>query len=275
VLQRDDRLQWRDRHLGLIPVVERSTEVRQSIELLAELMASSCDIATIAELAGTAPIAHTTAVSIPASISAAPVRVAVAAGPAFSFTYPDNLEALAAAGAELVPFDPCSDTALPQGCGGLLAGGGFPEVYAEQLSANAPLLADVRRQVTGGLTTWAECGGLLWLCDELDGRPMAGAVRARAQMTTRLTLGYRIATTTTKTPLGPAGTAVRGHEFHYSTTDPAGPLFELTGRHGTGSGGFGNERLVASYLHTHLGARPDLATHFVSQCSALCMPYMD
>jgi cobyrinic acid a,c-diamide synthase len=203
------------------------------------------------------------------------VRIAVAAGPAFSFTYPDNLEALASAGAELVPFDPCRDPGLPSACAGLIAGGGFPETFAEALSANLPMLADVRERVGRGLVTWAECGGLLWLCDDLDGRAMAGAVAARATMTPRLTLGYRVATTTVATPLGPAGTQLRGHEFHYSAIEPSGELFTFTGRHGRSAGGFGGPRLVASYLHAHLAARPDVAQAFVQSCSALCLPYLD
>ena len=77
------------------------------------------------------------------------------------------------------------------------------------------------------------------------------------------------------TPLGPAGTELRGHEFHYSAVEPAGDLFAFTGRHGRSAGGFGGPRLVASYLHTHLAARPDVAQAFVRSCSALCLPYLD
>lgn len=273
VLMRDDRLAWRDRHLGLIPVAERGAEVAASIELLAGLITLRCDLRAIASLAASAPSPETIDPPLASAVADAPVRIALASGPAFSFTYPDNLEALHAAGAELVPFDPCVDTALPADVCGLVAGGGFPEVYAPELSANTPLLADVRDRVAAGLVTWAECGGLLWLCDDLDGSPMAGVVHARSRMTQRLSLGYRTATTHTVTPLGPTGATLRGHEFHYSTTDPAGDLFTLTGRHGTGTGGFGNGRMVASYLHTHLGARPDLAEAFVSTCSALRLPY--
>ena len=211
--------------------------------------------------------------ALPAAVDGTNARIAVADGPAFSFTYPDNLEALEAAGAELVSFDPRVDDALPDGIDGLVAGGGFPEVYAAELSANAPMLADVRRRVGAGLVTWAECGGLLWLSDDLDGSPMAGVVRARSSMTPRLTLGYRTATTTMDTPIGPAGTMLRGHEFHYSVTDPPGDAFELSGRHGSGVGGFGQRHLIASYVHAHLGARPDLAEAFVSACSTLRLPY--
>lgn len=273
VLMRDDRLVWRDRHLGLIPVAERGDDVAASLDVLAEMIAASCDLRAIARLAATAPPRQAAELVMPSPVAGQPLRIAVAAGPAFSFTYPDNLEALAAAGAELIPFDPCVDAALPVGVQGLVAGGGFPEVYAAELSANTPLLADVRQLVTNGLVTWAECGGLLWLCDRLDGLAMAGVVHARSTMTQRLTLGYRTATSSTATPLGPAGLVLRGHEFHYSTTDPDGDLFTLVGRHGAGSGGFGNDRLIASYLHTHLGARPDVAEAFVHTCAALRLPY--
>jgi cobyrinic acid a,c-diamide synthase len=273
VMMRDDRLLWRDRHLGLIPVAEHGDDVASSIDLLAELIAARCDLSAIARLATSAPPRRAGELAMAAPVAGGPVRVAVASGPAFSFMYPDNLEALTAAGAELVPFDPCLDSALPAGVLGLVAGGGFPEVYAAQLSANTALLDDVRQRVANGLVTWAECGGLLWLCDQLDGMAMAGAVRASAAMTQRLTLGYRTATSTAATPLGPAGLVLRGHEFHYSATDPDGDLFTLVGRHGTGSGGFGSDRMLASYLHTHLGARPDIAESFVGACAALRVPY--
>lgn len=274
VLMRDDRLVWRDRHLGLVPVAERSDEVTDSIDLLAALIAERCDLGAITRLADTAETLTVAAPDTVATTSAPPrTRLAIAAGRAFSFTYPDNLEALEAAGAELVPFDPLTDSTLPDRIDGLVAGGGFPEVFAEELSANTPLLADVRRRVDDGLITWAECGGLLWLCAHLDGHAMAGVIPASATMSDRLTLGYRTATSTVDTPLGPAGTVLRGHEFHYSMTDPAGELFDLVGRHGTGTGGFGGRHLVASYLHLHLGARWDVAQEFVRACCALRLPY--
>lgn len=273
VLTRDDRLVWRDRHLGLVPVAERGAEVASPVELLGQLITQRCDLAAIVALAASAPATSTTLPVLPSPTGGAPVRVALAAGPAFSFTYPDNLEALQAAGAELVPFDPCRAPCLPSGVVGLVAGGGFPEVFAPELSANTTLLTDVRERIADGLVTWAECGGLLWLCSELDGNPMAGVVNARSTMTERLTLGYRTAATTVPTPLGPVGTVVRGHEFHYSATDPPGDLLDLVGRHGTGTGGFGGQRLFASYLHTHLGARPDIAQSFLTTCSTLRLPY--
>ena len=295
-LHRDDRLVWRDRHLGLVPVVERSSSVAGALDVLAATIGQRLDLRALSALAGTAPPltpqltadvrvssassagswAPTGGVPVPPSpAGAAAVRIAVAAGAAFSFTYPDNLEALEAAGAELVPFDPLRDEVLPEALSGLVVGGGFPEVYAEQLAANPRLLADVRRRIDAGLVTWAECGGLLWLARRLDGHPMAGVVAADGSMTSRLTLGYRTASVQRDTPLGPAGTTVRGHEFHYSTTEPAGDALHLVGRHGEGAAGFAGSRLLASYLHVHLAGRQDLANSFVERCrSALPVPYL-
>ena len=264
MIGRDDRLRWRDRHLGLVPVAESGAALRGSIDRLGARVAEACDLEQIESIAAAAPRRVVDAPTLPEPVGS--VRIAIAAGRAFSFTYQDNLEMLEAAGAELVPFDPCVDRHLPPDCRGLIAGGGFPEVYAEQLSENTTLLDDLRSQVQAGLATWAECGGLLWLCRSLGGRDLAGAIDARATMTDRLTLGYRTAVTAAPSPLGAAGTTFRGHEFHYSTVAPAGRLLTLSGRHGTSTDGFGHARMLASYVHVHLGNRPDLARAFVGTC---------
>lgn len=277
-LRRDDRLVWRDRHLGLVPVIERTVEIAESLDILARTIGERVDLPMLHTIAAAAPtLRHVTAMTQPEQSEQRPrpVRVAVAAGAAFSFAYPDNLEAFRDAGAELVAFDPLQDDELPGDVGGLFIGGGFPEVYTDQLGANTRLLEQVRRRIDGGLVTWAECGGLLWLATRLDGRPMAGVVAAEATMTSKLTLGYRAATTRVDTPLGPAGTTVRGHEFHYSTTAPDGDALHLVGRHGEALGGFGAPRLLASYLHVHLAGRQHIAAHFVDACrTALPLPYV-
>ena len=265
-LHRDDALVWRDRHLGLVPVVEHVEAVRMSIDRLARHLAARCDLDAIAAVARAAPVR--TVDPLPTARPQGRPRLAVARGPAFSFTYPDNDERLVQAGAELVPFDPATDRALPAGCSGLVAGGGFPEVFAGELAANAPLLADVRARVRGGLVTWAECGGLLWLADSLDGHAMAGAVPTSAAMGDRLALGYRHARVRAANPIASAGAVLRGHEFHYSRTDPGGDALELRGRTGTAVEGFATSSLLATYLHLHLGADPAPAERFVAACTA-------
>jgi cobyrinic acid a,c-diamide synthase len=141
-------------------------------------------------------------------------------------------------------------------------------VFVEALAANRPLLDDVAHRVRTGLVVWAECGGLLWLARTLDGRALAGVVPADGHMSDRLTLGYRRATTRTDCPLGPAGTELRGHEFHYSTLDPPGDALAVTGRFGAGCAGFASGRLLASYLHLHPAAEPAWAERFVATAAS-------
>jgi cobyrinic acid a,c-diamide synthase len=271
-LRRSPDYGWRDRHLGLVPVVEQPDAVRRSVAALAAAVARDCDLDAVLALARSAPARAVP--EPPAARSQGRAVVAVAAGPAFSFTYQDNLERLAEAGAELVAFDPLVDERLPAGAAALYAGGGFPEVFAAGLAANRPLLDDVRAKVGAGLVTWAECGGLLWLSQSLDGHPLAGVLAAEGRMTDRLTLGYRRARARTASPLGAAGTELRGHEFHYSTLDPAGDALDWSGRAAAGPGGrpgvaagrcgFATPTLLASYVHVHLGAAPAPAERFVA-----------
>jgi len=187
----------------------------------------------------------------------APARVAIARGPAFSFHYQENLELLEAAGAELLPFDPLADEALPEGAGALVLAGGFPEVFGAELEANARLRAAV---AAFDRPILAECGGLLFLCRELDGHEMCGVLDARARMAGRLTLGYREATAATATPWLDAGEHVRGHEFHYSEVDGSGDrAWQLAARGRTRAEGFVKGAVQASYLHVHWAAYPHMA----------------
>jgi len=264
-LRRDDRLRWRDRHLGLIPVVEDEATVRHSLDTLAHVVEHDCDLDAIVDLARSSP--PTVVGDVPRARASGRARVAVVGGRGFSFTYPDNLERLTEAGAELVPVDPEADHRLPEGIDAIYVGGGFPEVYAATLAANRRLLDEVAGGCAAGLVTWAECGGLLWLARSIDGHAMAGAVDADGRMTDRLTLGYRRAITGADTPLAPAGTELRGHEFHYSVVDPPGDVLAWEGRRGTGRGGFASPTLLASYLHLHLGSHPEWAERFVASAT--------
>ena len=265
-LRRSPDYSWRDRHLGLVPVVEQPDAVCRSVAALAGAVARDCDLEAVLARARSAP-----AMTVDEPVAArhqGPAVVAVAGGPAFSFVYPDNLERLSEAGAELVTFDPLVAERLPEGAQGLYAGGGFPEVFAAGLASNRPLLDDVRQKVDDGLVTWAECGGLLWLARSLDGHALAGVLPAEGRMTDRLTLGYRRARVRTTSPLGPTGTDLRGHELHYSTVEPAGEALDWSGRAGAGRCGFATPSLLASYVHVHLGAAPALAEAMVATCAA-------
>ena len=269
-LRRDDRLTWRDRHLGLVPVAEEPTAVMSALDRLSAAVAERVDLEAVLQLARTAPDLHVEAPATARRVvpEGSRVPVAVAAGAAFTFTYQDTLDALAATGAEPVPFDPRTDERLPDGVAGLLAGGGFPEVHAADLAANTSLLRDVRERIEGGMPVWAECGGMLWLCRSLDGEPMAGVLPADARMTDRLSLGYRTAEAAVTSPVAAAGATLRGHEFHYSVVEPAGEALHLASRWHSRGDGFATPSLLATYLHVHPGGDPTPIERFTAACLA-------
>lgn len=259
---RNENLVWRDRHLGLIPVQEQDPALVREIERLGRILTESCDLDRLLEIAVRSPPKPVSDPSVPDFV--ANVRIGLATGTAFTFSYQDNIEALQAAGAEVITFDPVNDEGLPSDLDGLVVGGGFPEVYAESLSTNKAMLGSVRDALASGLPTWAECGGLLWLCQELDGRPLVGSVPASGMMTKKLTLGYREATVQVRNPLGERGHVLRGHEFHYSKVKPAGDALELQSRFSTRLEGFAGPNVLATYLHLHLGGNHRPASHFVT-----------
>jgi cobyrinic acid a,c-diamide synthase len=260
VLRRDDAISTPDRYLGLVPAAERRKEAGQSIEALGAVVSRSLNLDWVMRLASSAGSLSAEPWSPEApEVGRAPgARVAVAAGPSFSFLYEENVELMEGAGAEVIPFDPTSDEDLPDGTEALYLGGGFPETYADALSTNEPMKESVARFAGGGRPVVAECGGLLYLSRELDGRPMCGVLDASARMTGRLTLGYREARAALDSPLAEKDAAIRGHEFHYSAVEPGageGPAWDLAGR---GSEGFVSGGVHASYLHTHWAATPEL-----------------
>ena len=265
VLRRDDAISTPDRHLGLVPAAERRTEARRSLERLGAAVARSLDLEAVVRLArSTGPLdGRSWSPDVLEEERTQGVGVAVAAGPSFSFLYEENLELLRGAGAEIFALDPTTEENLPEGTDALYLGGGFPETYAESLSANGSLREGIRRFVTEGRPVVAECGGLLYLARELDGRPMCGVLDASARMTDRLTLGYREARAPADSPLAPRGAVVRGHEFHYSAVEPSfgeRPAWQLAGR---GPEGFSSGGVHASYLHTHWAATPGLPRRLV------------
>ena len=290
-LRRDERVTAPERHLGLVPALEHEQRTRAALAALADAAQLHVDLEGIVALARAAPGLDGAAWSPePAEPQAGAqrgdgaqradgaerTRIAIARGPAFSFHYRENLELLEAAGAQLAPFDPLTDSELPGGgdeIGALLLAGGFPEVFGPDLEANAPLRAAVAAFAASGRPVLAECGGLLFLCRELDGRQMCGVLPASARMTGRLRLGYREATAATTTPWIRAGEQVRGHEFHYSQVEPAdgapGAAWTLAARGRERPEGFAAGSVQASYLHVHWAAHPELAQRLVRAARAV------
>ena len=272
VLRRVPQVDTPSRHLGLVPVAERQAAAVEAVAAMAAQVAEGCDLDALAGLARSAGAlsgaAWDAAEAVSSPVAGAAPVVAVAGGPAFTFSYAEHSELLAAAGADVVVFDPLRDEELPVGTAGLVIGGGFPEVYAAELSANAPLRKAVAELAASGAPVAAECAGLLYLCRELDGLPMCGVLDAGARMTERLTLGYRDAVAVGDSVLAAAGTRMRGHEFHRTVVEPgsgAEPAWGVRGPRPRVEG-FVERGVHASYLHTHWASEPGVARRFVERC---------
>lgn len=256
---------WRSRHLGLVPVVEDRVSLETSIKHLRDQVGALLDISAIIEISKSAPPLQ---IEYPDDFySPRRTKIAVARGKAFSFLYPENITALEKAGAEIEFFDPLSDAALPTGINGLYIGGGFPEIFADRLASNSELNYHVKKAVSDGLPTWAECGGLMWLSNQVDKAEMVGAIQTEISMTSKLTLGYARAQASADNCLSRADETIYGHEFHYSSSRPTGDGLALLTREGSKQSGFTTPTLFASYLHVHLGTQQHLADRFVSQCT--------
>jgi cobyrinic acid a,c-diamide synthase len=274
-MRRADAVAAPSRHLGLIPAAERRAEALASVAALSALAAASIDLDAVLALAKSAPPLTATPWS-PEAADPVPGRpvVALAGGPAFSFSYAETAELLAGAGADVVTVDPLHDESLPAGTRALVVGGGFPEVYAEQLSANEPLRIAVASLAATGGSIVAECAGLLWLCRTLDGAPMCGVLDADGAMTPTLTLGYRDAVALADSPLAQAGTRITGHEFHRTTVHPrSGVLLSPAAGaawawRAADPEGFATPTLQASYLHLHWAGRPLIARRLVAAAAS-------
>jgi cobyrinic acid a,c-diamide synthase len=270
VLRRQAQIQIPDRHLGLVPTDELAG-LGELIDRLARLGETCFDWSNLMPLLKMNQFSKIE-IQEPKSTG---VRIAIAKDAAFNFYYEDNLELLHQFGAELVFWSPLQDSKLPENIHGLYFGGGFPEMFVEQLSQNLQARERVRAAIAQGIPTYAECGGLMYLCQQLkifsdQTFPMVGTIPTTAVMGSRLTLGYRRAIALQDRPLLTQGTIVHGHEFHRSHLQdtPTTPLFEL---HSTGLPttyeGWCDRNLHASYLHLHWGVMPELSDRFVQQCA--------
>ncbi len=274
MVHRHDELAVPSRHLGLIPAAERTIEAARTVETLGRVIGTSVDLDAVERLARSAPPLSFDAELIPPPSPRPSVRIAVAAGPAFTFGYAEHPELLAAAGAEVVPFDPTRDETLPPDVAGLVIGGGFPEVHAADLAANVPLRDSIAAFARSGAPVAAECAGLLYLARSLDGQPMCGVLDTDAVMTGRLTLGYREAVAPADSVLARAGTRVHGHEFHRTACTPASgaqPAWLWQGDGAAGEG-FVAGGVHASYLHLHWAGVPGLAERLVAAGRAARVP---
>ncbi len=277
-VQRDPALAIVERHLGLVPSNE-AADARRRIDLIGQRIAEQVDLDRVQAVAAQAPSLLSTTTSPPSP--AADVRIGIARDAAFSFYYPDDLEALRAAGAELVPIDTLRDAHLPA-IDGLFLGGGFPETQMQALAANASLRADIRAAVDAGLPVYAECGGLMYLSRQIvwgeRRADMVGALPADVVMGERpVGKGYVVLRPSGQGRWAPAGQELRAHEFHYSHLENVGPsvsyAYEVVRGHGIDGrrDGLLYRNVLASYAHLRDTAGQRWAQRFVAfvrQCKA-------
>lgn len=253
------------RHLGLVTAAEVE-DLQEKLRILADQAEKTMDLDGLLELAKAAPIVRCEPVELPRF---APVRIAVARDRAFCFYYEDSLEALTRMGAELVAFSPLTDPGLPEDIHGLYLGGGYPELYAGQLSENASMRRSVKSALTNGLPCIAECGGFMYLTEAIGDFPMVGYLPGKNFDNGKLTrFGYVRLRAEKDQMLCKAGETIRGHEFHHwDCTEPGNgftALKELSGRKWECV--VSTPTLYAGYPHFHFYANPSFAVNFYRAC---------
>lgn len=278
-LTKNRDLKMPERHLGLVPTAERGS-LRSYLESLADLVTAGLDLERILEISRSASNMQAVSPKIfPVKPREKTVRIAVARDRAFNFYYQDSLELLEARGAELVYFSPVADRRLPEAIHGLYIGGGFPEMFLEELAGNEAMKESLKRAARAGMPLYAECGGLMYLTEaivDFEGKayPMVGFIPGKARMQKKLeALGYRTGEVQVDNILAKKGDKVRGHEFHWSRLtglpEDLPAAYKLSGgkgRDGRPEGFVIQGNMLASYLHLHFAAHPRLARSFVASC---------
>lgn len=282
----DDAFRLESRHLGLITPQEL-TDLKEQTEEAGKILSESADLEQILKIAYGAPEIEAAEPEFHREDHKKYVRIAIARDEAFCFYYKANLEMLEEAGCELVPFSPLRDKKLPGDISGLILGGGYPELYGEKLSANRTLLAEIRKQLEDGMPCIAECGGFMYLHEEMEDEngntyPMAGVIKGRTCPTGKLVrFGYvSITGNPSREPEGTetfceekeaylkSGERIRGHEFHYWDSTDSGNDCMAVKPDGKRKWGciHMNGNLFAGYPHLYLPSMPEFAYRFADRC---------
>ncbi len=274
-IPRNAEIEIPDRHLGLFTADDHVLS-DPDIYALADLVENHMDVTALLDSLPGVPIETAASANLPAP----DVRIGVARDNAFCFYYEDNLDLLRQAGCEIVFFSPINDPEPPAGLHGLYLGGGYPELFADQLSENVSMRETIRDLCDSGMPVYGECGGFMYLCRYLitkegASHEMAGVFSFETRMQPRLaSLGYREIRLLSDTPIGPAGTIARGHEFHYSKWASAGessdaaPVYGATDKSGADRGcpGWLKNSTLGSYVHLHFRSCPEIGAYFADAC---------
>lgn len=300
VLPKELSLHLPERHLGLIPVGEGGL-LEGFIETLSDLITKHVDLDQVESIMLGAPeysepfmpkaqqtmkttMCSVSNTSIPKTSNNSATqaqepkfRLGLAWDEAFLFYYQDALDLAERLNSIIVRFSPLHDKAVPQNLDGIFLGGGFPELHLKRLSENTSFLDSLRAYSASGKPIYAECGGYMYLGKSImdfEGNelPMAGLIPMKTEMTKRLQgIGYRKGVFREDNFLGPRGSTVQGHEFHYSRViydkdyPPAYELFKAD--QATRMEGYARDNIVASYLHLHFSGHQELLQHWFASHS--------
>lgn len=268
----NNQISMPERHLGLLPADE-NLELNERIEYMADYISQNLDMDAIKKIADSAAELD---LEIPKESAELKIPIGVARDRAFSFYYQDSLDYLQELGAELVYFSPLDDQSLPP-VAGLYIGGGFPEMFLDELAANRNMIENIRAACNSKMPVFAECGGFMYLCREIcdwedKSWHTAGIIPARMRMTRKLqALGYVYATALGDSIIARQGDTFRGQEFHFSTVenlDPSCYAFHVEGgiRSTPGYDGYNQGNVFASYIHLHLRSNKMTAVKFLQAC---------
>ena len=277
-MPRNDSIVMPERHLGLVT----SEEIDISGQVLSTLSAMVRDHIDIKGLINSLD-SFDTSCNLDSKkgelVREQGPTIAVARDKAFCFYYQYNIDILKKFGANIVEFSPLNDDRLPPDIDGIYFGGGYPEVFAKELSQKTNLFQEIKKNSVSGMPIYGECGGFMFLCKDLSGMdearkyPMAGCFNFKVQMSKRLrSLGYREITLKKDTIIGKKGDVLRGHEFHYSSLENQEndilDVYSVTSRAGQDLSlkGYQVYNTLGSYLHVHFGSNQECAKHFVDTC---------
>lgn len=273
-LKRELDIEIPERHLGLIPSMERG-ELDSFFEQLGTLVNETVNLDQLLEISVAEPLKVLQKYSLFEKKQEQVVKIAVAKDSAFNFYYPENLEIMESKGIKIEYFSPLADEELPKDVDGLYIGGGFPEEFAEELARNSKAKYSVKKAIENGLPTLAECGGFMYLTESIETTEknkyeMVNVIPGRVQMQSRLVaLGYReIRGLNANYLLGDL--SAKGHEFHYSTFIPSESeipyAYETQGLRGINKEGYLLHNLVAGYTHFHFASCPEMVDQWVKKC---------
>jgi len=278
VIRRNEDMHLAMRHLGLVPVLEGKTRHEgfpERVDKIRQIVEEGLNLARILEIAKEAqPLPEVEPDLYRQNALGQGIRIGVARDEAFNFYYRDNLELMELAGAKVVPFSPVHDRALPQ-VDGIYIGGGYPELYARELSENAGMRSALEKAHERDLPIYAECGGLMYLAREIewDGacHEMIGLVPGKARRGSTRVVSYVHGAITQNCALGKAGESIMGHEFHHSEMlMDEGVKYAIRLERGTGIkdgwDGMCEGNMVASYTHVHSASFRGFPANFMQAC---------